>query len=158
MSTSNDPWEVAFIALQGLMLAFLLLHDWIPLGPFNDLAGVRSQISVPALIAGTLISSIPIAITLVLSLCYFGHAYPRWVKVWLVVTLGLLVVGELWAWWVPYVFGPRPGQAARYQAMFGRTHAFLPPRHGIVPNTAHVALHIATVLALALAIYLAWMR
>jgi hypothetical protein len=34
--------EITFIVLQVFILVFLLLHDWIPLGPFNDIAGVRS--------------------------------------------------------------------------------------------------------------------
>ncbi len=34
---------------------------------------------------------------------------------------------------------------ARYQTMFGRTHSFLPMRHGISPNTLHVALHLVIV-------------
>jgi hypothetical protein len=32
--------------------------------------------------------------------------------------------------------------------MFGATHAFLPERNGIRPNTLHVILHVATVLLL----------
>jgi hypothetical protein len=40
-------------------------------------------------------------------------------------------------------------RAARYDAMFGGTHAFLPVRNGIRPNTLHVILHGATALTLA---------
>jgi hypothetical protein len=36
--------ESAFVAVQGFIGLFLLLHDWVPLGPFNDLEGVNSQI------------------------------------------------------------------------------------------------------------------
>jgi hypothetical protein len=28
--------------------------------------------------------------------------------------------------------------------MFGKTHSFLPVRNGMVPNTAHILLHLAT--------------
>jgi hypothetical protein len=28
--------------------------------------------------------------------------------------------------------------------MFGHTHSFLPQRNGLVPNTAHILLHLAT--------------
>jgi hypothetical protein len=41
-------------------------------------------------------------------------------------------------------FRPMPERAARYQAMFGGTHAFLPVHNGIRPNTLHVILHSAT--------------
>jgi hypothetical protein len=55
----------------------------------------------------------------------------------------------LHAWWIPYTFGAKPELAARYQAMFGGTHSFLPARHGILPNTLHVILHSTTVALLA---------
>ncbi len=67
---------------------------------------------------------------------------------------GALFLGELAAWWIPYLRGADPARVQRYQAMFGRTHAFLPKRNGIVPNTAHVILHVWTLIALVLAILL----
>jgi excisionase family DNA binding protein len=45
---------------------------------------------------------------------------------WLWISYGLLFIGELTAWWIPYLFHSQPERAARYQAMFGATHAFLP--------------------------------
>jgi hypothetical protein len=53
--------------------------------------------------------------------------------------------GLLRAWWIPYLFRPDPKRAARYQIIFDGTHAFLPRRDGIVPNTLHVLFHFATV-------------
>jgi hypothetical protein len=60
----------------------------------------------------------------------------------------LLFIAELQAWWVPYLFRSEPIRAARYQSMFGATHAFLPERKGIRPNTPHVVLHLATLATL----------
>jgi len=54
----------------------------------------------------------------------------------------------LWAWWLPYFFGPDARRAARYQLAFGRTHSFLPLRRGIVPNTLHILLHLSTLATL----------
>jgi hypothetical protein len=71
---------------------------------------------------------------------------------WLGVSYSLLFVGELKAWWIPYLFLPEPALAARYQVMFRDTHAFLPERNGIRPNTLHVILHVATLTTL-LALY-----
>jgi hypothetical protein len=34
--------------------------------------------------------------------------------------------------------------------MFGTTHAFLPERNGIRPNTLHIILHMATLITLVL--------
>jgi hypothetical protein len=56
-----------------------------------------------------------------------------------------LFCGLLQAWWIPYLFHPEPERAARYEVMFGATHAFLPQRNGIGVNTLHVIFHLATV-------------
>jgi hypothetical protein len=58
-------------------------------------------------------------------------------------------VGQIRAWWIPYLFRADPQRAARYRIMFGNTHAFLPVRNGIVPNTAHVMLYAFTAATLA---------
>jgi len=52
------------------------------------------------------------------------------------------------AWWIPYLFRYEPERAVRYQVMFGATHAFLPERNGIRPNTLHVILHLFTLATL----------
>jgi hypothetical protein len=61
-----------------------------------------------------------------------------------VISYALLFIGQIRAWWIPYLFRPEPERAARYRIMFGKTHSFLPPRNGMVPNTGHILLHLAT--------------
>ena len=63
---------------------------------------------------------------------------------WLWISYGILFVGQIRAWWVPYLLRAEPERAARFQVMFGDTHSFLPQRNGLVPNTAHMMLHLAT--------------
>ena len=138
----------ALFALQCFHVLFLALHDWIPLGRFNDLKAVRATYPVRKLIAGTVISSTPFAIGFGASAMHFGRVYPAWLFWWLWISYGLLFVGELKAWWIPYLFHPESERAARYQAMFWTTHAFLPERNGIRPNTLHVILHILTLATL----------
>ena len=70
--------------------------------------------------------------------------YPGWVRAWLWISYGLLFAGELRAWWAPYLLRAEPDRATRYARMFCGTHAFLPPRNGVTPNTLHCALHAAT--------------
>jgi hypothetical protein len=48
--------------LQAFHVAFLWLHDWIPLGRLNDVAEVRRQDPLPRLIRVTLIQSVPYTI------------------------------------------------------------------------------------------------
>jgi hypothetical protein len=98
----------------------------------------------------TLIQTVPFMIGLLFCFIHFKQPYPIWLNNWLKISYTLLFIGQLRAWWIPYVFHPEPERAARYQIMFGNTHSFLPRRNGLVPNTAHILLHIATLLTLVL--------
>ncbi len=140
-------WQVVLLTLQALQVAFLWLHDWIPLGRLNDVAAARGA-DARRLIRTTLIQSIPFSIVLWFSARYFDHPYPAWLRIWLWISYGLLFLGEIRAWWWPYLVRPDSGRAARYETLFGSTHAFLPRRHGMVPNTLHVLLHALTVATL----------
>ena len=135
----------SLLVLQCFEVLFLSLHDWVPLGPLNDLKGVSTADSLGKRVAATLISSVPFAVGLVASIINFGKPYPDWLFWWLWISYGLLFCGILQAWWIPYLFRAEPERAARYKVMFGATHAFLPARNGIRINTLHVIFHAATV-------------
>jgi hypothetical protein len=135
-------------ALQCFHVVFLALHDWVPIGKLNDVKAVRAANPGRKLLAATLISLTPFAIGLAASASYFGRVYPACLLWWLWISYGLLFVGELTAWWIPYLFHPEPERAARYEVMFGATHTFLPERNGIRPNPLHVILHIVTLTTL----------
>jgi hypothetical protein len=138
----------ALFALQCFHVLFLALHDWTPLGTLNDMKAVRMANPRSKLVSGTLISLTPFAIGLASTAIYLRGAYPSSLFWWLWISYGLLFVGELTAWWIPYLFHPEPERAARYQVMFGATHTFLPQRNGIRVNTLHVILHLATLATL----------
>ena len=140
--------QTALLALQAFQVAFLWLHDWVPVGRLNDVAAVRRQDSVTRLVIVTLVQSVPFTLGLLWSGQHLGEPFSRWPLRWLWISYGILFVGQFRAWWVPYLFRPDPERAARYQTMFGHTHAFLPPRHGVIPNTAHVLLHLSTLATL----------
>ena len=139
----------ALLLLQIVHVLFLALHDWVPLGKLNDLKAVRTANPGEKLLVGTLISTIPFAFGLAASFFYAHKGFPGWLYTYLWVSYTFLFVGELQAWWIPYIFGSKPERTSRYQVMFGSTHSFLPARHGILPNTLHVILHLATVALLA---------
>jgi hypothetical protein len=132
------------IALQALQVAILWLHDWAPLAPLNDVAAVRAADSTRRLVIVTLVQSVPYTLGLVFSVIWRSEGFPAWLWDWLWISYGLLFIGELRAWWVPYLLRPEPQRAARYRAMFGATHAFLPEHNGVRPNTLHVVLHAST--------------
>ena len=144
MSTRNVVLEEILLALQVFQVLFLWVHDWIPLGRLNDVVAVRKQDTAGRLILVTLVQSVPFTIGLVYSALYFGQTYPVWLDWWLWISYGVLFVGQLRAWWVPYLVKTDPERVERYQRMFGNTHSFLPLRNGMVPNTAHILLHVAT--------------
>jgi hypothetical protein len=103
----------ALFALQCFHVLFLALHDWIPLGKLNNVKAVRAANPGRKLVAATLISLTPFAIGLAASAVYFGRAYPAWLFWWLWISYGLLFVGELTAWWIPYLFHLEPERAAQ---------------------------------------------
>ncbi len=143
MEPSN--WlDALFLILQTLVVLFLLLHDRIPLGRLNNLAAIRSVDGLPRRIFVTLLPVIPTAFGLVWSARRFGQPHPMGLEILLWITYGTLLVGILRAWWIPYLVTPDAQRAERYQTMFSGTHAFLPRRNGIVPDTLHSVFHLTT--------------
>jgi hypothetical protein len=61
-------------------------------------------------------------------------------------------------WWLPYWFGGDPARIARYQTRFSGTHAFLPIRHGIRPDTLHVGFHTLVLLLITLLVIISIRR
>ncbi len=142
--------HMVLTALQIFQVAFLLCHDWLPLGRLNDTRAVQAADSRSRLITVTLISTLPYAFGLIACLENTGMPWPVWILRYLWISYGLLLIGQLRAWWVPYMIVPDAARARRYEFMFGRTHAFLPVRNGIRPNSLHLALHVSTLATLVL--------
>jgi hypothetical protein len=140
----NHPLEIVLLALQAFHVIFLWTHDWIPLGRLNNLAAVRQQDPLPRLLLVTLIQSLPFTMGLFFSARDFDRGYPMWLIYLLWISYGLLFLGEIRAWWIPYLVKPDLARAERYRQIFGNTHSFLPERNGMVPNTLHIVLHLST--------------
>ncbi|MGA2420539.1 MAG: hypothetical protein ABSG69_10675 [Candidatus Acidiferrum sp.] len=136
--------QTVLVALECFAALFVGLHNWLPLGKLNDLKGVRAEFTRGKLLVATLTNFTPVAIGLVGSVVYFGREYPGWLIWFLWIFYLLACVGSLKAWWIPYVFRAEPERAARYQVMYGATHAFLPERNGMRPNTLHVIFDVVT--------------
>lgn len=138
----------ALLGLQIFQVLFLSLHDWIPLGRLNDVKAARAASPNGKLFIVTLISTLPFAVGLAGTIYYWGRPFPDWLAIWLWASYVILFLGELRAWWIPYLLIPDPVRAARYQGMFGQTLSFLPEHNGIRPNVLHILLHVATLLTL----------
>jgi hypothetical protein len=107
--------EAILIALQTFQVLFLALHDWVPLGGLNDVAAVRSEIPTRNLLVATLIQTSFFAMGLFFSISCYGRSYPAWLNYWLWISYITLFIGEIEAWWIPYLVRPDPKRAARYQ-------------------------------------------
>jgi hypothetical protein len=138
-------FDITFLTLQAIVVAFLLLHDWIPLGRLSNIAAIHNEDSLQRRIFVTLLPALPAAIGLLYSAKYFGRAYPDWLEMLLWISYGLFLFGLLRAWWIPYLLIPDPARAARYQIIFANTHTFLPKRNGMAPDTLHTLFHVVTV-------------
>jgi hypothetical protein len=150
MQPIGNVSEVTFLILQAMVVAFLLFHDWIPLGRLNNLAAIRSEDTLPRRLFVTLLPALPAALGLFYSARYFGRSYPDWLEMLLWITYGIFILGMLRAWWIPYLLRPDPDRAARYQIIFAGTHSFLPRRNGMAPDTLHTLFHLVTVATLVL--------
>jgi hypothetical protein len=140
------------ILLQIVHVLFLLLHDWVPIPPLNDVDSAIQRDGKARLALTTAISTAPFVVGLILTLQHRSGALPTWVLAWLWTSYGLLFLGALRAWWWPYLVRPERERARRNAALLGRTHSFLPPRHGLAPDSLHCAYHAliaVTLLALA---------
>lgn len=146
--------EKAFICGLGLILLFMLLHDWVPLGTLNNVQAVKMEHSISELMKITAIQTLSILVVIAIALTYVGKKYPLWAKLWLVIHLGSILTGAILAWWIPYFFGTSPERVDSYSLMFGDTHSFLPIMNGIVPNTIHVFFHLTLLITWILAIYI----
>ena len=140
----------ALVICQALVVTFLALHDWVPLGKLNNVAGPVAVDSPGRLALSTAVSTLPFAAVLIVSAVFVSVAYPKWLLWWLWGTYLACCYGILRAWWIPYLGTPDPQRAKRYSIRFAGTHSFLPVRNGMRPDTLHVAFHslVATTLAL----------
>jgi hypothetical protein len=139
-----------FLGCEFYVVLFIALHDWIPLGRLNNLAGIRAVDTTSKLLAVTALSTLPFAIGLAASFHYASAGFPGWLLDLLWISYGAGLYGMLRAWWLPYLLFEDRVRAARYQARFAETHAFLPTRNGIRPDTLHVSFHAVFLVAVIL--------
>src|SRR5262249_32103699 len=88
LSQMNLRAQTCLLILQTFQVAFLWLHDWLPLGRLNDVAAVRRLDSLPRLVKITLIQSVPFTLGLIFSLWHLGQPFPAWLRHWLLISYG----------------------------------------------------------------------
>lgn len=130
----------------------MALHDWIHFPPLTDIRELEKHSSK----TGRLINSIIFAILILipLFLTWFYRTNFLWVLITIVSIYGILSLGTIVAWWMPYFFGSSEKHKADF-AEYAHTHHFLPRRgDNVIPNTLHVILHIQIWTCLIISLYL----
>ena len=150
--------QYALVICQAVVVIFLALHDWVPLGRLNNIAGLRAVDSTNRLALATALSTLPFAAVLVASTLFASVRYPNWLLWWLWGTYLACAYGILQAWWIPYLGTIDPDRARRYRIRFAGTHGFLPVRNGFRPDTLHVAFHSLVVATLVILAFVTFVR
>src|SRR6266404_8436264 len=83
----------ALLALQLFVVLFIGLHDWIPLGPLNDVKAVRNAVSPGKLFVSTVLSTPPFAIGFAASVYCARTGFPQWLLWLLWISYGLAIYG-----------------------------------------------------------------
>ncbi|WP_010098693.1 hypothetical protein [Ornithinibacillus scapharcae] len=139
----------------GLILIFMIVQDWVPLGILNDVEAIQQDRKTSELMVVTLIGVLQVCLFIFLIMLFMGKNYPFLIKMWLVIHPAFILGGALMSWWLPYLFGiGAEEKIERYTLMFGNTHAFLPVMNGIVPNTLHTIFHFTLLICILLSIYI----
>lgn len=145
---------IFFVALQIVLLLFMVLHDWISVPPLNDIAALKSKDSTLYRLMGSVINGTLVLIPLLLTLFYYSKpTAPFYIGMTVMTFYLMLTIGTILSWWVPYLFGSSEKLKKQFNK-FKNTHHFLPHiKDHIVPNTLHVILHLQVWICLGLSIY-----
>lgn len=144
-----------FFVIQCILLLFMALHDWIDIPPFTDLPALRKAHSFKFRFIGSLINATLVLVPLIITFCYLTSSPPFWAQLLFATIYGLLTIGTITAWWVPYFGGGYlvHGNKAGFEE-YRNTHTFLPAiKNNVIPNTLHVILHIQIWICFGLSLY-----
>ncbi|WP_232664419.1 hypothetical protein [Pseudonocardia sp. TRM90224] len=118
------------VAVPLVWLAWMVLTDWVPMYPLNDLArsGIRER-----LLAAAINYPFPLAIAAGVALAQ------TWSFTAALVLCALCLIGHVRSWWLPYFRGAGPAQRDLYERLFARTVKVLPTQgHDVVIDVQHM--------------------
>lgn len=142
-----------FLVLQIILFFFMTFHDWVHLPPLTDIRELEKHSSTKGRLINSGIFALIIAIPFTLT-WFYKTDFPWWALITISTFYGILTIGTILSWWVPYFFGSSPEHKAAF-AEYHHTHHFLPKRgDNVVPNTFHVILHIQIWTCLVISLYL----
>jgi hypothetical protein len=145
----------SFIILQAVLFFFMALHDWVDIPPFTDLSALRKAHPLRFRLLGSCVNGGLVLLPFIVTLLYISSPMPVWARLLVTGIYGLLTMGTITAWWIPYFGGGYwvHGNKAGFEE-YRNTHSFLPVRgSNVVPNTLHVILHLQIWICFGLSIY-----
>jgi len=133
---------VPLTALTAIFLVYVLIHDWVPLGPLNDIERQREQ-PLSTRILVEIGNVLPIVVLLTLSLLFPTGPLPAGAAIYAGLYIVAFAVLAWLSWYRPYLRGSTPAREAAAAHEYGRTIQVLRPRaNRIRPNLMHVILHL----------------
>ncbi|MBA3237357.1 MAG: hypothetical protein H0T62_03280 [Parachlamydiaceae bacterium] len=144
-----------FLILQCILFFFMAFHDWVDVPPFTNLEALRKAHSFKFRLIGSFINASLILTPILVTLLYIASVLPFWARILFILIYGLITVGTITAWWIPYFGGSywMHGSKAGFEE-YRDTHSFLPQReNNVIPNTLHVILHLQVWMCFGLSIY-----
>ncbi|MGE0207289.1 MAG: hypothetical protein AB7R69_05580 [Candidatus Babeliales bacterium] len=143
-----------FIALQIILFFVMTFHDWVHIPPLTDIRELEKHSTKKGRFINSLIFALIVAYPLYLTYAYRDH-YTFGSMLSIVLVYGLLTLGTILSWWIPYFFGSYSAAHKEAFAEYRTTHHFLPPiGDSVVPNTFHVLLHLLIWTCFGIALYL----
>ncbi|MCX4745715.1 hypothetical protein OG455_09300 [Kitasatospora sp. NBC_01287] len=124
------------VTLPLLWLAWLIVTEWLPMFPLNDLAPGNLR---PRFIAAAVNYPFPLLIA-------GGVALDRgWSLITAAALCGLILIGHTISWWLPYLGRSSQAQRDLYRRDYARTLKILPTEgHQVVPDVQHMVVGLLT--------------
>jgi hypothetical protein len=136
-----SSWQIVAAIAPLVFVAYLVITEWVPMFPFNDLEASSRQERLD-----TAKINYPVGIA-ISGLFALGHPVSVLVAAGLT---GLVVVGHVMSWWLPY-FGilTFDGQREAYKREYARTLKLLPVEgHEVVPDAQHMVVGVIAIVML----------
>jgi hypothetical protein len=129
------------IVVTAVYLLYVLVHDWAPLFPLNDMERQREQRLRLRLLV-ELGNVLPIAVLVVLAILYPDGRLPLGAAIYGGAYIVIFAMLAWLSWYAPYLLGSTAEREAAAEHEYGRTTQVLPRRGTrIRPNLMHVVLH-----------------
>lgn len=144
---------MALLITLVVLTILLFLHDLVPLGRWNNVGNGRRKPLLPLLanlIPNTLVGLVP---SYLAWKTLHAHGISPGRRA-IVITLSVVLLGELFSWRIPWLFGTTEGRRKQLNAITDGTLSFVRSRHGVTPNALHCVIHLLTLAALLEGVFL----